>query len=113
LASENADSARARLIKTRRGTQIDESLLPAARRECLDLLREVAREAVGEGTYLLGWISSASDSIDWDVEQLSMERIRRKPTPTEKKIASIATMVLATSRPVGLTRKKEGFVPFH
>ena len=30
----------------------------------------------------------------------------------EKKIASIATMVLATSGVGGLTRKKEGFVPF-
>src|SRR5215218_1659659 len=30
-----------------------------------------------------------------------------------KKTASIATMVFATSCPYGLTRKKEGFVPFH
>jgi hypothetical protein len=30
----------------------------------------------------------------------------------QKKIASIATMVFATSCPSGLTRKKEGFVPF-
>jgi hypothetical protein len=30
----------------------------------------------------------------------------------EKEIASIATMVLATSRLAGLTRTKEGFVPF-
>jgi hypothetical protein len=30
----------------------------------------------------------------------------------QNKTASIATMVLATSRLAGLTRKKEGFVPF-
>jgi hypothetical protein len=42
-----AATARARLIKTRRGTWVDKSLLPAARRECLEILR-VASEAVGE-----------------------------------------------------------------
>ncbi len=47
MISENDDSARARLIKTRRGTQIDESLLPAARRECLEILR-AASEAAGD-----------------------------------------------------------------
>jgi hypothetical protein len=41
------ESARARLIKTRRGTWIDKSLLPDARRECLEILR-AASEAVGE-----------------------------------------------------------------
>jgi len=86
LTSDNGDSARARLIKTRRGTQIDKSLLPAAQRECLGILREAARKAVGEETYLPGWIASASDSIDCDVDELSMERISWKPTPTEQKM---------------------------
>ncbi len=49
MASENGDSARARLIKTRHGTQIDESLLPSARRECLEILQEAARELEDEG----------------------------------------------------------------
>ena len=49
MASESGESARARLIKSRRGTEIDESLLSAARRECLDILREAARESEGEG----------------------------------------------------------------
>jgi len=86
VTSEHGDSARVRLIKTRRGTWIDKSLLPAARRECLNILRTAAREAVGEGTYLPGWISSASDSVDFDVDQLSMERISWKPTPAEEKV---------------------------
>ena len=79
-------SARTQLIKTRRGTWVDESLLPAARQECLDILRTAAREAVGEGTCLPGWISGVSDSMDWDVDQLSMERLTRKPTPAEEKM---------------------------
>jgi hypothetical protein len=48
MGAKSGDSARARLIKTRRGTWIDESLLPAARRECLEILR-IASQAVGEG----------------------------------------------------------------
>jgi hypothetical protein len=48
MAAKSGDSARARLIKTRRGTWIDESLIPAARRECLEILR-IASQAVGEG----------------------------------------------------------------
>jgi hypothetical protein len=48
MAAKSGDSARARLIKTRRGTWIDESLLPAARRECLQIL-QTASQAVGEG----------------------------------------------------------------
>ena len=83
---ESYDSTCARLIKSRRGTQIDKSLMPAARQECLDILRAAAREAVGEETYLPGWIASASDSIDWDIEEPSMERIRRKRTPAEEKM---------------------------
>jgi hypothetical protein len=49
LAFEKSDSARARLIKTRHGTQIDENLLPTARRECLEILQEAAREFEDEG----------------------------------------------------------------
>jgi hypothetical protein len=86
LPFESYDSTCARLIKSRRGTQIDKSLMPAARQECLDILRAAAREAVGEETYLPGWIASASDSIDWDIEELSMERIRQKRTPAEEKM---------------------------
>ncbi len=84
--SETDASARAQLIKTRRGRWIDKSLLPAARWECLAVLRAAARLAVGEETYLPGWIASASDSVDWDVDELSMERIRWKPTLTEQKM---------------------------
>jgi len=46
LAPDNNDSARARLIRTRRGTRIDKSLLPEARKECLEILRGAARKAV-------------------------------------------------------------------
>ena len=49
MASEGDDSARSQLIKTRRGTWIDRSLLPAACRECLEILQEAARESEGEG----------------------------------------------------------------
>jgi hypothetical protein len=35
-------------MNTRRGTWIDQSLLPAARRECLEIL-QIASQAVGEG----------------------------------------------------------------
>ena len=48
LVPGNSDSACARFIKTRRGTLIDESLLPAAHQECLNKLREAAREAAGK-----------------------------------------------------------------
>jgi len=65
MASESGESARARLIKSRRGTEIDESLLSAARRECLDILREAARESEDEGL----------------LEMLRGERKRLKDTP--------------------------------
>jgi predicted nucleic acid-binding Zn ribbon protein len=48
VAAKSSGSARAQLITTRRGTWIDESLLPAARRECLEIL-QIASQAVGEG----------------------------------------------------------------
>ena len=85
MASNSGTSARARLIKTRRGTSIDESLLPAARRECLGVVRETARRAVGEATYLPGWISAATDSVEWDLTQLSDKRLEWEPTPTQQK----------------------------
>ncbi len=56
-----------------------------------EFLRRVVGISVSEST-----VSRCSDA--WD--------------GAEKKIARIATMVLATSRLSGLTRKKEGFVPF-
>jgi predicted nucleic acid-binding Zn ribbon protein len=86
LTSNSGNSARSQLIKTRRGTWIDESLLPAARRECLDILREAARKAVGEATYLSGWISDATDSVEWDLTKLSEERLEWKPTPAEEEM---------------------------
>lgn len=42
-------SARARLIKTRKGTWVDESLFPEARRECLAILERVALESQHDG----------------------------------------------------------------
>jgi hypothetical protein len=75
LISNSGYSARARLIKTRRGTWIDESLLPGARRECLDVLRKAVREAVGQYTYLPGWISDEVESVEYDLELLSSERL--------------------------------------
>ncbi len=47
MTPHSGDRARARLIKTRRGTSIDNRLLPAARQECRQILR-AAYEAVGE-----------------------------------------------------------------
>ena len=75
MTSNSGNSARAQLIRTRRGTWIDESLLPAARRECLNILRAAARKAVGEDTYLPGWISDEVESVEWDLESLSSDRL--------------------------------------
>jgi hypothetical protein len=85
LASDNGDSARARLIRTRRGTWIDESLLPAARRECLEILREAARQAVGEYAYVPGWISDACESVHDKAWDSSRERFTLDRTPAQKK----------------------------
>jgi hypothetical protein len=49
-------------------------LLPAARRECLETLREAARKAVGEDAYLPGWISDRSDAINDAASELEWER---------------------------------------
>jgi hypothetical protein len=86
LASESGDSARARLIKTRRGGWIDTSLLPEARRECLTVLRKAARKAVGEDTYLPGWISDEIESVEWDLELLSSERLSWRYESVERKL---------------------------
>jgi hypothetical protein len=86
LASEHGDSARARLIRTRRGTWIDESLLPGARRECLGVLREAARKAVGEDTYLPGWISEGVESTEVDLDLLSSERLSWRYDSAEWKL---------------------------
>jgi hypothetical protein len=85
LASESGDSARARLIRTRRGTWIDKSLLPEARRECLEILREAARKAVGEDTYIPGWISDVCESVDYKADDLSSKRLTPEPTPAQQR----------------------------
>ena len=74
MASENGKSARAQLIRTRRGTWIDKCLLPEARRECLDILREAARTAVGEDAYLPGLISDLSEAIHGAAEDVEWNR---------------------------------------
>jgi hypothetical protein len=74
LASNSSNSARARLIRSRRGPRIDESLLPEARRECLEILREAARKGVGQDTYLPGWISDLSEVISGAAAEVEWER---------------------------------------
>jgi hypothetical protein len=86
LSSKSGNSARAQLIKTRRGTWIDESLLPAARRECLGVLREAARKAVGEDTYLPGWISERVESTEVNLDLLSSERLSWRYASAEWKL---------------------------
>src|SRR5215207_2096893 len=49
LVTESGLSARARLMKTRRGTWVDESLFPEARRECLEIVERAARELEDSG----------------------------------------------------------------
>jgi hypothetical protein len=46
------------------------------------------------------------------VSESTVFRMLKRMGWSRKKIANIATMVLATFRLGGLTRKKEGFVPF-
>ena len=85
MTSISGNSARAQLIKTRRGTWIDESLLPAARRECLEILREAARQAVGEDAYVPGWISDACESVHDKAWAISRERFTPDRTPAQEK----------------------------
>jgi len=42
-------SARARLLKSRRGTWVDASLFPEARRECFEIIEWVVRESEDSG----------------------------------------------------------------
>lgn len=49
MGSEISLSARTRLIKTRRGAWVDESLFPEARRECREIIERVARESRDDG----------------------------------------------------------------
>ena len=86
MTSNSDNSARAQLIRTRRGSWIDERLLPAARQECLGVLRKAARKAVGEDTYLPGWISDEVESAEMDLELLSSERLSWRYASTERKL---------------------------
>jgi hypothetical protein len=89
LALGNGDSARARLVNTRRGTSIDKSLLPAARLECLETLREAAREAVGRDTYGADGVSGVSERVDWKTDEFWNEWIEEKnpKDPVEERIS--------------------------
>jgi hypothetical protein len=102
LASNSGNSARARLIRTRRGTWIDESLLAAARRECLGVLREAARKAVGEDTYLPGWISEGVESTEVDLDLLSSERLSWRYTSAERKLDEEVWAAIAEVRAQGV-----------
>jgi hypothetical protein len=62
------------------------SLLPDARGECLEILRDAARNAVGQDTYLPSWISDATDSVERYLCQLSDKRLAWKPAPAEQKM---------------------------
>jgi hypothetical protein len=86
LTSNRGNSARTQLIRTRRGAWIDKSLLPEARRECLETLREAARGAVGEDTYLPGWISDEVESAELDLELLSSERLSWRYASAERNL---------------------------
>jgi hypothetical protein len=48
-------SARARLIKTRRGTWVDKGLFPEARHECLEIIERVARDSKNDGIVEMLW----------------------------------------------------------
>jgi len=49
-------------------------------------LREAARKAVGEDTYLPGWISEGVESAELDLELLSFERLRWKNSLAEQRL---------------------------
>jgi hypothetical protein len=74
LTSNSGNSARAQLIKTCRGTWIDETLLPEARRECLAILREAARTTMGQDAYFPGLISDLSEAIHGAAEDVEWNR---------------------------------------
>ena len=74
MTSNSGNSARVQLIKTRRGTWIDETLLPEARRECLAILREAARTTMGQDAYFPGLISDLSEAIHGAAEEVEWNR---------------------------------------
>ena len=77
-------SARARLITTRRGPWIDETLLPAARQECLEALRAVAadmRARGGEPVY--------GDYAGYELDALRRELLRYE-VPEEVEARNLA-----------------------
>jgi hypothetical protein len=74
LTSNSGNSARSQLIKTRRGTWIDESLLPEGRRECLAILRAASRKAIGQDAYFPGLISDLSEAIHDAAEDVEWNR---------------------------------------
>jgi thymidine kinase len=94
VTSESDNRARARLIKTRRGTWIDESLLPEARRECLEILREASRKAVGEDAYIPGWISDICESAHDKAQDISSERLTPERTPTQERSEEEADAII-------------------
>jgi hypothetical protein len=49
-------------------------------------LRKAARKAVGEDTYLPGWISDEVESAEMDLELLSSERLSWRYASTERKL---------------------------
>jgi hypothetical protein len=63
-----------------------QELAARARRECLGVLRQAARKAVDEDTYLPGWISEEVESAELDLEQLEFERLRWKYSLAEQKL---------------------------
>jgi len=116
VTSESGDSARARLIKTRRGSWIDRSLLPAARQECLENLR-AASEAVGEDAvkmargdtrhleeeplasnsyYLGGYHTPVGDALD-----ILRKKLLKYQLPEEKKARELAREARESARLCG------------
>jgi hypothetical protein len=81
---ESGDSARAQLIRTRRGTWIDKSLLPAARQECLEIL-QTASEAVSEDV-----VEMARSAIVGDGFVTLHEEVLKYRLPEEAKAWSLA-----------------------
>jgi hypothetical protein len=116
LTFDNRDSARASLIKTRRGTWIDKSLLPLAHQECLEILR-AATEAVGEEVvkmargdtrplemeppasnryHLWGYHTPVRDALD----TLRKELLKYRP-PEEEKARQLAREARESARMCG------------
>ncbi len=117
MVDEACLSARVRLVKTRRGTWVDESLFPEARRECLGIIARVARNSGDEGivemlqghTKHLGdcplgdrlrelrisssdfdWVSSWR--LNWAALTLLAEKIREYDIPEERAALRLAAI---------------------